>query len=276
MQELITHLSQRGNTLCLGLDLDPERIPAAFQGHENPLAALACAIVDATHDVVAAYKPNTAFFEQEGSRGWAGLEALCRHIDNRAFLIVDAKRGDIGNTSARYARALFQGLGAHAITLAPYMGRDSVEPFLPKTRERNGAGLAPGMGAYVLALTSNAGAQDFQMLDIGGKPLYWRVLESLDAWNKDWADHRLGAVVGATRPTDLEAIRRAFPALPLLIPGVGAQGGDLESVRRALDLGHGPALVNVSRDILYGPDAVAEPEAVRARALAYAARMECA
>lgn len=273
MHQLNTHLLQRGNTLCLGLDLDPERIPAAFLRHQNPLAALACAIVDATCDVVAAFKPNAAFFEQEGARGWEGLERLCHHVGTKAFLIVDAKRGDIGNTSARYARALFRGLGAHAITLAPYMGRDSVEPFLPPMVDSQD--LCTGMGAYVLALTSNAGASDFQLLQVEGKPLYWRVLEALDAWNRDWAGHRLGAVVGATRPADLEAIRHAFPDMPLLIPGVGAQGGDLEAVRRALAVGRGPALVNVSRDILYGADAVAEPEAVRTRALAYAARMGC-
>jgi len=275
MHQLNAHLIQRGNALCLGLDLDPERIPAAYFRHANPLAALACDIVDATHDVVAAYKPNTAFFEQEGAKGWAGLEEVCRHIGTRAFLIVDAKRGDIGNTSARYARALFDGLGAHAITLAPYMGRDSVEPFLPPLPEAPAPGLGAGMGAFVLALTSNAGAADFQLLMVDGKPLYWRVLETVDAWNRSWAGHRLGAVVGATRPEDLASIRAAFPDLPLLIPGVGAQGGDLDAVRAALALGQGPALINVSRDILYGRDTVAEPEAVRQRALAYAQRLEC-
>lgn len=273
MHHLTHHLNQRGNALCLGLDLDPARIPASFLQHENPMAALACAIVEATHDVVAAYKPNTAFFEQEGARGWQGLEQVCACIGTRAFLIVDAKRGDIGNTSARYARALFDGLGAHAITLAPYMGRDSVEPFLPPMAGPSSKGLAAGMGAFVLALTSNAGAADFQLLMVEGKPLYWRVLERLDQWNAQWADQRLGAVVGATRPEELAAIRTAFPGLPLLIPGVGAQGGSPEEVMQALKAGSGPALVNVSRDILYGKDAVAEPEAVRQRALGYARRL---
>jgi orotidine-5'-phosphate decarboxylase len=271
MQSIHTHIQRCGNRLCLGLDLDPRRVPERYLGLDDPLGRLAADLVDATADLVAAYKPNAAFFEQDGSAGWRRLEELVRQIGPRAFVIVDAKRGDIGNTSARYARALFDHLGAHAVTLAPYMGRDSLEPFL----EGRGSGECdgPGQGAFVLALTSNPGAADFQLLDTGGRPLWWRVLEALDRWNNDWAAGRLGAVVGATRPAELREVRRGFPDLPLLIPGVGAQGGDLEAVQEVLREGRAPALVNVSRDILYGPDPVAEPEAVRDRAMAYAQRL---
>jgi len=271
MQAIHTHIQRSGNRLCLGLDLDPRRVPERYLGLDDPTGRLALDLVDATADLVAAFKPNAAFFEQDGSAGWRRLETLMGHIGSRAFTIVDAKRGDIGNTSARYARALFDGLGAHAVTLAPYMGRDSLEPFLEGRVECGPDG--PGQGAFVLALTSNPGAADFQLLDTGGRPLWWRVLEALDLWNRDWAQGRLGAVVGATRPAELREVRASFPALPLLIPGVGAQGGDLEAVQEALALGTAPALVNVSRDILYGGDAVAEPEAVRARAAAYAKRL---
>ncbi|MDP2360364.1 MAG: orotidine-5'-phosphate decarboxylase [bacterium] len=273
MRTLIDHINKRGNRLCLGLDLDPERMPTRYLSLPNPLAALGCDLVEATHDLVAAFKPNAAFFEQQGAPGWAALEAVCHCVGERAFLIVDAKRGDIGNTSARYARALFNGLGARAVTLAPYMGRDSLEPFLGATGADDPR---PERGAFVLALTSNPGAADFQLLPVEGRPLYWRVLEKLAAWNADWAAGRLGAVVGATRTADLAEIRAAFPGLPLLIPGVGAQGGSLEEVQAILEMGGGPALINVSRDILYGPDAVAEPEAVRRRALDYARRLGCA
>lgn len=272
MHTLATHLAGRGNRLCLGLDLDPERVPERYHSLPDPLGALAGDIVEATVDLVAAYKPNAAFYEQEGAAGWASLSELVRKIGPRAFVIVDAKRGDIGNTSARYARAFFGRMGAHALTLAPYMGRDSVEPFLAGSTAP-AQGLGPAMGAYVLALTSNPGAADFQLLPVDGRPLYWHVLETLDRWNRDWAGQRLGAVVGATRAGALAEIRRAFPALPLLIPGVGAQGGDLEAVQEALRQGTGPALVNVSRDILYGRDAVAEPAAVRERAADYARRL---
>ena len=273
MQALARHLLDRGNRLCLGLDLELERAPARYRSLPDPLLALGRDIVEATVDLVAAYKPNAAFFEQDGARGWRDLAALTALIGDRALVIVDAKRGDIGSTSARYARALFDGLGAHAVTLAPYMGRDSLEPFLAG-REPVHA-LAPGMGAFVLALTSNPGAADFQLLLAEGRPLYRHVLEKLAEWNAGWAAGRLGAVVGATRPEDLAAVRRDFPELPLLVPGVGAQGGDLDAVQAALALGSGPALVNVSRELLYGRDEVAEPGAVRERARVLAARLAC-
>lgn len=274
MQELSIHLARRGTCLCLGLDLDPERVPERFRSRPDPLRELGLEIVAATGDLVAAFKPNLAFYEQFGAAGWSALKATVASASTAAFWIADAKRGDIGNTSARYARALFGELGAHAVTLAPYMGRDSLQPFLDEgARFRAGSGLGPGLGAFVLALTSNPGAEDFQLLDAGGAPLYRRVLEALQRWNAGWGDGRLGAVVGATRPGLLAEIRADFPDLPLLIPGVGAQGGTAEETVAALAGGRAPALVNLSRAVLYGDDAVAEPEAVRERARAWAARL---
>jgi orotidine-5'-phosphate decarboxylase len=274
MHELSLHLKQRGTCLCLGLDLDPDRIPGRYLAAEQPLLALSLELIDATRDLVAAYKPNLAFFEQAGAAGWQALEALIARVGTDALLIADAKRGDIGNTSTRYARAFYGELGCHALTLAPYMGEDSLRPFFEEgARCRQGDGLGPGLGAFVLALTSNPGARDFQLLDTGGVPLYERVLQRLDDWNAGWGEGRLGAVVGATRPDLLAEIRAAHPELPLLIPGVGAQGGEAEDVLHALAGGRAPALVNLSRAVLYGDDAVAEPAAVRERARAWAARL---
>lgn len=274
MQELAIHLARRGNCLCLGLDLDPDRVPERFRSRPDPLLELGLEIVGATRDLVAAFKPNLAFYEQFGASGWAALKATVAAGQREAFWIADAKRGDIGNTSTRYARALYGELGFHATTLAPYMGRDSLQPFLDEAaRRRSGSGLGPGLGAFVLALTSNPGAADFQLLDAGGAPLYRRVLEALARWNGEWGGGRLGAVVGATRPALLAEIRSDFPDLPLLVPGVGAQGGTAEETVAALAGGRAPALVNLSRAVLYGDDAVAEPEAVRERARAWARRL---
>jgi len=275
VKELSQHLKKRKNRLCLGLDLDPGKIPASYQSKANPMLALALDIVDATADIVAAFKPNFAFFEQQGPQGLEALENLNSAIGERAFIIGDAKRGDIGNTSLRYARHVFGRAACHAVTLAPYMGEDSVRPFLDEAQQhRHGESLSPGIGAYILALTSNPGSQDFQLLQVDGKPLYWRVLETIARWNRSWGENRLGAVVGATHAEQLNEVRAAFLSMPLLIPGVGTQGGDLESVQGILLSGDGPALINVSRAVLYGSDSVAEPEAVRKRAVAMAAGME--
>jgi orotidine-5'-phosphate decarboxylase len=275
MIELSQHLQERKTRLCLGLDLDPTRIPEAYARKENPMLALALDIVEATADQLAAYKPNFAFFEQQGPKGFEALEKLTQAISSRAFVIGDAKRGDIGNTSLRYARHIFGRAACHAVTLAPYMGEDSIKPFMAEAKaHRRPNTLSPGIGAYVLALTSNPGAQDFQLLEVDGKPLYWRVLEAIQTWNQSWGEGRLGAVVGATRSQQLAEIREAFPSMPLLIPGVGAQGGDLPAVQAILKKGDGPALINVSRSVLYGNDALAEPDAIRSRAIEHAKAME--
>lgn len=265
MLELTHHLARTGNRLCLGLDLDPERIPARYGSGADGLFELGRELVDATINQVTAYKPNAAFFEQFGFRGMESLEKLIQHIGDRAFVVLDAKRGDIGNTSLRYARAAFEQLHAHAITLAPYMGRDSIEPFLSV----NETGFA-----FVLALTSNAGSADLQLVPMAdGRPLFEHTLDLLDKWNADWAKGRLGAVVGATHPEELARIRQAHPQLPLLIPGVGAQGGSATDVTRILGSGGAPSLVNVSRGILLGSDTFIDPESAALRARNFARQL---
>ncbi len=273
MLELTDHCRRRRSLLCLGLDPDPERLPERFQGEEDPVLAYNRELIDATADVVAAYKPNFAFYEALGPRGFLTLASTIEHVGNRAFVIGDAKRGDIGNTSQRYAELAFGHLGCHALTLAPYMGEDSLRPFLDWRDEHHatfsGRDFQPGTGAYVLALTSNPGAADFQLRDSGGRPLYQRVLERVAEWNRSWGGGRLGVVAGATRPAQLAEIRREFPELHLLIPGVGAQGGELEAVLEAvLPLGRSGALVNVSRGILYGDKPRASVREARERASA--------
>jgi orotidine-5'-phosphate decarboxylase len=265
MIELTHHLGRAGNRLCLGLDLDPERFPARFGASAVGLFELGRELVDATIDQVAAYKPNAAFFEQFGFRGMESLEKLIQHIGDRAFVVLDAKRGDIGNTSQRYARAAFEQLHAHAITLAPYMGRDSIEPFLAVNQKSS---------AFVLALTSNPGSADLQLVKMAdGRPLYEHTLDLLDNWNADWAGGRLGAVVGATHPEELARIRQLHPDLPLLIPGVGAQGGSATDVTRILGSGGAPSLVNVSRGILLGSDEEILPESAALRASDFARQL---
>ena len=269
MQMLIDHCKKRRSLLCLGLDADASRLPERYLSEEDPVLAYNRDLIDATVDQVAAFKPNFAFYEALGVDGLRTLQSTIAHIGSRALVIGDAKRGDIGNTSARYARLAFKHLGCHTLTLAPYMGHDSLRPFLDACPAPE-KGLGPGMGAFVLALTSNPGADDFQFLDCQGRPLYLHVLERIQRWNQEWASGRLGAVVGATRPGQLEEIRREFPAIPLLIPGIGAQGGDLEATLKAiLPLRESAALINVSRGILFGSDTISEPQAAGERARAF-------
>jgi len=269
MNILNTYAREKKSLLCLGLDLDIDRLPDSYLSSADPVLEFSKDLIDATIDSVVAYKPNFAFYEALGLDGHKTLAATIAHINSRALVIGDAKRADIGNTSFRYAKSAFDQLGCNIITLAPYMGRDSIEPFLSAELDNKMSisGLHPGMGAFVLALTSNSGADDFQMLKINGKPLYWHVLSKIDEWNKDWATGRLGAVVGATRPEMLAEIRAAFPELNLLIPGIGAQGGTVAATMQALmPLNNSAALINVSRGILYGQDKKSEIAAVAKRA----------
>ena len=219
--------------LCIGLDPDPELMPAVdvLQFNED--------IIDATHDLVCAYKPNLAFYEALGTEGLAILEKTVKHIPCDIPVIGDAKRGDIGNTARAYARALFCVLGFDAATVNPYLGYDSVEPFIDY-RDK---------GVFVLCRTSNKGAADFQNLRTSDVPLYEVVAQKAREWN---TRGNIGLVVGATYPEELRKVRSICPEMPLLIPGVGAQGGDL-----ALAVGYGVdargenAIINVSRQILY-------------------------
>ena len=260
MTETFAARLQRAQTasrglLCVGLDPDPAKIPADLAGAPQPLLAFNRRIVDATADVAAAYKPQIAFYSALGAE--EELAASIRYIRERAphaLVILDAKRNDIGNTAAAYAREAFDRYGADAVTVNPYMGADSIEPFLAR----------PERGAIVLCRTSNPGARDFQDLRIDGVPLY-RVIaaRAAGAWN---GRRNLMLVVGATYPREMAELRAAHPEIPFLVPGIGAQGGDLDATLAAgLDPERAGLLINSSRGIIYAGGGTAP--AIRAAAL---------
>jgi len=243
--ELVKQIQKKKSFLCVGLDVDLEKIPAHLLSLEDPLFEFSRQIIDATHHVAVAFKPNTAFFEAYGIKGWKALEKINKYIKKEypeIFTIADAKRGDIGNTSTRYAKAFFEDLNFDSVTVAPYMGRDSVEPFLAFEDKFT----------IMLALTSNPGGLDFQTFqDQNGFHLYEKVLQTSLTWKN--AD-RLMYVVGATRPEYFQKIRKIVPDHFLLVPGVGAQGGSLEEVcAYGLNKEVG-LLVNSSRGIIYASD----------------------
>lgn len=228
--------------LCVGLDTDIELIPKHLRSTANPVLEFNRRIIEATSDLVCAYKLNLAFYEAMGSSGWQTLRDTLSLIPKSVIIIGDGKRGDIGNTAEHYAKALFDDLGFDAVTVNPYMGYDSVEPFLRNDKH----------GVFLLALTSNEGSNDFQRLNIGGKPLYERVVQSAVKWN---TKKNLGLVVGATHPDELRSIRLLAPAMPLLIPGIGKQGGDLHSaVRNGCDKKGELAVINSSRSVIYASE----------------------
>jgi orotidine-5'-phosphate decarboxylase len=219
--------------LCIGLDPDPELVPDVDVLQFNK------AIIEATSDLVCAYKPNLAFYEALGTEGLAVLEKTIKYVPGDIPIIGDAKRGDIGNTARAYARALFSVLGFDAATVNPYLGFDSIEPFISYQDK----------GIFVLCRTSNPGAADFQNLRTNGQPLYETVAQKAKEWN---IHGNIGLVVGATYPEELKKVRSICPEMPLLIPGIGAQGGDLASaVSYGVDARGEKAIINVSRQILY-------------------------
>jgi orotidine-5'-phosphate decarboxylase len=245
-QELISVIRKKRSFLCIGLDTDLDKVPPHLLKKDDPIFEFNKAIIDATHDLAAAYKPNIAFYEAYGTRGWQALEKTIAYLqDKDVFTIADAKRGDIGNTSGRYARAFLETLKFDSITVAPYMGEDSISPFLA----------IEGKWIVLLALTSNKGTDDFQMIKTGnGKYLYERVLAKSLEWG---TTDNIMYVVGATKAEMLSGIREIVPDHFLLVPGVGAQGGSLEEVAaNGLNKDCG-LLVNSSRGIIYagnGPD----------------------
>lgn len=253
--DLFDQIRRKQSYLCIGLDSDLERIPSFLWKYEDPLFEFNKQIIDATKDLCVAYKPNLAFYEALGAAGWHSLERTLDYIPEEHFVIADAKRGDIGNTSRKYAEAYFEILQVDAITVAPYMGVDSVQPFLG----------FPGKWVILLALTSNTGSADFQLTpQENGQPLYEKVMRRAMNWA---GPDELMFVVGATHPGKFAEIRAIAPEHFLLVPGVGAQGGDLEAVSR-----HGRneqlgLLVNSSRGILFAGDG--EDFAEKARAAAY-------
>ena len=227
----------RNNRLCLGLDLNPEKLPSKIGNDLQNMESFAKDIIDATIPFCPVYKPNLAFFERFGSKGYALMERLVDHINGRAMTIADGKRGDIGNSTNQYATAIFDTIGFDAITVAPYMGRDSIHPFIQNEEK----------GAFVLCLTSNASASDLQFSKKEDDCLYEYVAKLSVELN---TQSNIGLVVGATNSTQMESLRNISSGLSWLIPGIGAQGGDLEA---SISIGNkdGVGIVNVSRGILY-------------------------
>ncbi len=242
--------------VCVGLDIDPGKLPAHLAGEKNAQKAFGAEIVGATHDLALCYKINSAFFEAEGLIGYATLQELIADIgQHRVPVILDAKRGDIGNSSRQYARAAFEVLGADAVTVSPYLGQDALQPFLDYGDK----------GTIVLGVTSNPGGKDFQFLDCGGSPLYEQVVRKVAAWN---SRDNCGLVVGATQGEVFERLRQIAPELPFLVPGVGAQGGALEPVVRwGVTTSGVPPIINSSRAILYASGGKDFAEAARAATL---------
>ena len=240
-QQLTDQIIKKKSFLCIGLDVDINKIPQHLLNEEDPIFAFNKAIIDATHHLCVAYKPNTAFYEAYGLKGWKSLEKTINYLNEtypEIFTIADAKRGDIGNTSSMYAKAFFEDLSFDSVTVAPYMGKDSIEPFLAFENKHT----------IILALTSNEGAFDFQTKMVDGKELYKQVLETSKTWKNS---ENLMYVVGATKAEYFADIRSIVPDSFLLVPGVGAQGGNLQDVcKYGLSKNVG-LLINSSRGIIY-------------------------
>ncbi|TVZ57151.1 orotidine-5'-phosphate decarboxylase [Lutibacter sp. Hel_I_33_5] len=240
-QQLVTEIRKKKSFLSIGLDVDLDKIPPHLLALEDPIFEFNKAIIDATHHLCVAYKPNTAFYEAYGIKGWKALEKTIRYLNEKhpeIFTIADAKRGDIGNTSTMYAKAFFEDLAFDSVTVAPYMGKDSVEPFLAFENKHT----------ILLALTSNQGAYDFQTKQLDNTELYKQVLETSKSWKNS---ENLMYVVGATKAEYLADIRKIIPDSFLLVPGVGAQGGSLQDVCKYGMTDTVGLLINSSRGIIY-------------------------
>jgi len=236
--ELVRHIQHKQSFLCVGLDADLEKIPAHLHTYDDPIFEFNKRVIDATKDTCVAYKPNIAFYECLGAKGWESLAKTLDYIPDTHFTIADAKRADIGNTSRKYARTFFEYFDFDAVTIAPYMGSDSVLPFLEYA----------GKWVILLALTSNEGSSDFQFLKTDGKPLYQSVMETAQRWgNPD----NLMFVTGATHPEKFKELRQIAPDNFFLVPGIGAQGGDLKAVAKYGMNKEIGLLVNSSRGVIY-------------------------
>jgi len=263
-QQLHEQIQHKKSFLCVGLDVDLNKIPQHLLETEDPIFEFNKAIIDATHDLCVSYKPNTAFYEAYGIKGWQALEKTINYINENypdIFTIADAKRGDIGNTSSMYAKAFFEDLAFDSVTVAPYMGKDSVEPFLAFENKHT----------ILLALTSNEGAFDFQTKTVDGKELYKSVLETSTKWKNA---ENLMYVVGATKAEYLTGIREIVPNAFLLVPGVGAQGGSLEEVCTYGMNNQVGLLINSSRGIIYASNGIDFADAARLEALKLQKAME--
>jgi len=263
-QQLHEQILQKKSFLCVGLDPDLTKIPSHLLETEDPIFEFNKAIIDATHDLAVGYKPNTAFFEAYGIKGWMSLQKTINYINEKfpeIFTIADAKRGDIGNTSSMYAKAFFEDLNFNSVTVAPYMGKDSIEPFLAFENKHT----------IMLALTSNEGAFDFQTLTTNGKELYKQVLETSKTWKNS---HNLMYVVGATKAEYFAEIRKIVPDSFLLVPGIGAQGGSLSEVCKYGMNDKVGLLVNSARAIIYASKGTDFAEKARKEALLVQKEME--
>ncbi len=262
-QELTEQIFRKKSFLCVGLDTDLDRIPTYLLSEKDPVFSFNKAIIDATHKYCVAYKPNIAFYEALGVDGWKALKKTINYLHSdypEIYTIADAKRGDIGNTSRMYAKAFFDDLGFDSVTVAPYMGKDSVEPFLEFENKHT----------ILLALTSNEGAFDFQTLKTDGEDLYKKVIKTSKEWNNS---ENLMYVVGATKAEYLADIRKIIPENFLLVPGVGAQGGSLEEVCKYGITKNVGLLVNSSRKIIYASDSSNFAEIAGAKAEAMQSQM---
>lgn len=252
---LITISREKNSLLSIGLDVDMGRVPKFLLKAADPLWEFTRAIIRATSDLTCAYKLNLAFYQAYGIEGWEALRKALKYIPKKVIKIADAKLGDIGNSSRMYAKAFFEEMGFDAVTLNPYLGEDSIQPFLEKEDR----------GAFILCLTSNPGSRDFQFFSNGEKRLFERVAEKVKGWNKRG---NCGLVVGATHPQEVRRIREIAPELPLLIPGVGVQGGDLRTaVLEGTDKKGERVLINSSRGIIYSSSRRDFPERARAEAM---------
>lgn len=236
--ELVSIIKEKKSVLCVGLDTDMEKIPRHLFAEEDPVFAFNKEIIDATKDYTVAYKINTAFYEAQGVKGWISLGKTLDYIPKNIFTIADAKRGDIGNTADQYAKTFFQTYPFDSVTVAPYMGEDSVKPFMQ----------FDGNWAIVLGLTSNAGSRDFQLQQSGDMLMYERVLKTVSGWG---SPENLMFVIGATRKEQLKHVRELLPEHFFLIPGVGAQGGDVPTVCENAMNSDGGILINVSRAVIF-------------------------
>lgn len=259
-EQLVALIKQRQSYLCVGLDTDLSKLPAHLLQEADPVFAFNKAIIDATRDLCVSYKINTAFYESMGLAGWKAMEQTVQYIGQDHFTIADAKRGDIGNTSAQYAKAFFEHYQFDAITVAPYMGEDSVKPFLD----------VQGKWTIVLGLTSNSGSSDFELQQMGEERLYEKVLRTVQQWG---TPENLMFVVGATQAEEFVNIRKIAQPHFYLVPGVGAQGGSLKEIsEKAMNEDIG-LLVNASRAILFAGSGVDFAEKAREVALGYQQEM---
>lgn len=249
-KEKLHRSTPEGLGICVGLDPVLERLPPEIREKPQPLWEFCSAIVQSTWDLVSAYKVNLAYFERYGSRGWAQLEALISSIPPGPLVITDGKRNDVPHSAQMYAYAAFEGLKVDAVTVNPYLGRDSIQPFISH----------PEHGAFLVALTSNPGAKDLQTLNTEGIPFYIQIIQMAKELNHH---QNIGLVIGATHSEQWEMVIQQSSPLPLLVPGVGAQGGDLQEVLNSLGNYPAPVLINVSRNVIYASSGIDFAEAAR-------------